>query len=91
MMLLESDIEETYQASMKHCVAVCKNYATNQLYCYFYEERRSLQFASDNTSIRDIGYNDIHFPPFSLRESWRRYHPTAPLVNGEADVRGDLN
>ena len=34
-MSLESDIEETSQASTNRGVAVCKNSDTNQDYCYF--------------------------------------------------------
>ena len=63
-MSLELDIDETSQASTNHGVAVCKNTATNQAYCYFSEDRRSLQFSTINTSLRDIGYEDIHLPPF---------------------------
>ena len=60
---------------------MCNNSATNQAYYYFSEARRSLQFSAVNTSLRDIGYDDIHFLPFSLRANWRCYHPTTPLVD----------
>ena len=76
---------------MNHGIAVCKNSTTNQAYCYFSEDLRSLQFDTVNTSPRDIGYDDIRFMTFSSRANWRRYYPTVPLVDGEAAVRGDLN
>ena len=76
---------------MDHGVVVCNNSATNQAYCYFYKDRRSLQFSDVNTFLRDIGYGDIHFLLFSLRSNWHLYHPTTPLVEGEAAVQGELN
>ena len=70
---------------------MCKNSSTNQAYCYLSKDRRSLQFATVNTVLRDIGYDDIHFLTLSLRANWRCYHPTSPLVDREADFQGDLN
>ena len=62
-----------------------------QAYCFLSEGRRSLQFSAIHTSLWDVGYNKIHFLPFSLRENWRRYHPTITLSNEKAVVQGDLN
>ena len=76
---------------MHHGVAVCKNTAMNQTYCFLSEDRHSLQFAAINTYLRDVGYVNIHSPPFSSRDNWSHYHPTAPLADGEAAVQGDLN
>ena len=90
-MSLDSDIEELSQVSTHHGVAVCKNTATKQAYCFFSEDRRSLQFAVINASLQDVGYDDIHFLPFSSRENWCSYHPTAPLADGEVSVQGNLN
>ena len=83
MMSLDLDIKETSQPSTNHSVAVCKNSTTNQAYCYLSEERWSLQFSAVNTSLRYIGYDEIHFMPFYSRENWIRYHPT---VGGPAQT-----
>ena len=66
-MSLHSDIEKTSQASTNHSVAVCKNSTTNQAYYYFSKDCCSLQFSVVKTSLRGIGYDDIHFLPFLLR------------------------
>ena len=68
-----------------------KKSTTNQEHCYLFDERRYLQFSAVNTSLRDIGYDNVHFPPFSSRVNWRRYHPTTPLVSRESDFQGYLN
>ena len=91
MMSLEPGIDESSQAPTYHGVAVYKNTATNQAYCFLSEGRRSLQFSAIHTSLWDVGYNKIHFLPFSLRENWRRYHPIITLSNEKAVVQGDLN
>ena len=85
-MSLELYIEESSQMPMHHGVAVCKNIAMNQAYYFFSEDCCSIQFAAAHTSLRDVGYDDIHIPPFSWRENWHRYHPTAPLVDREVAV-----
>ena len=69
MMSIKSYIEEISQALTNHGVAVCKNSATNQAYCYFSKDRHSLQFAAVKTSLRYIVYNAIHFLPFSSRDN----------------------
>ena len=66
-MSLELEIEENSQTSTNHGVAFCKNSATNQAYCLFSEDLLSLQFISVDTSLWDIGYDDIHFLHFSSR------------------------
>ena len=90
-MLIDSNIKETYQPPTNHIVRVYKNTTTNHAYCYFLEDRRSLRFSAVNTTLREIGYNEINFLTFSSRANWCCYFPTATLVDREAAVRGDLN
>ena len=90
-MSLESDTEDSSQASKNHGVAVCQKTAMNQAYCFFSEDHRYLQFSAVNNYLRYFVYDGIHFLPLSLRKNWRLYHPTAPLVDGEAAVQGNLN
>ena len=66
-MSLETDIEELSHVLTHHNVAACKKTATNQAYCFFSEDRFSLQFSAVRTSLQDFGYKDIHFLPLYSR------------------------
>ena len=51
-MSIESDIEETSQPLTNHGITVCNKSTTNQAYCYFSEDRRSLQLTVVDASLR---------------------------------------